>query len=378
MIIKTRNILADSAPKTYLTFAEISGTNVLRWNNPNGFQSSWAIQVGETGEEQTEIVLLSSSTPAGTAGTLTANTLYAHPANTPIYAIKFDQVVFERSTSGTTGTAAPMTGGTITLQPDNLFTQFDDTSGSTSYGYRTYFRNSVLAVNSTESDWIVYPGFSTYSLAALRDRARGRVWNGKYLTDDTLNDWINEWNDEMTNAAIEVNEDYAMGTADIPFGTSGLGTITNSDFKQVKRVWITYNGSDFFKSRKMDSNVFMPDQQFNSSMPGHYYQGDTILGVKPEQSGGTARIEYYKRNVRLVNDADELPVPMRGYTKSYIDYLENLALRKDGKYTEAQGPLAEAVRGKQQFKQELTPRDKTGQDYVDIKEAVQGDDYYPF
>ena len=101
MIIRTQNNLTVNAPKTFLTHDEVAGTGILRWRNAAGFTASWAVQVGETGEEQTEILLLGTATPAGTAGTLTANTSFAHPADTPIYGIKYNQVVYERSTAGT-------------------------------------------------------------------------------------------------------------------------------------------------------------------------------------------------------------------------------------------------------------------------------------
>src|SRR3990167_3796345 len=153
MLLRTKNNLTEGAPKTYLTFNEVAGTNIIRWSNPNGFEASWGIQIGETGEEQTEVNVISGNPSGGTAGTLTTNTLYAHPVNTPVYAIKYDQVVFERATAGTTGTASPMANGTVTIQADQPFTQFDDTTGSASYGYRTYYRSSGLAANSTESDW---------------------------------------------------------------------------------------------------------------------------------------------------------------------------------------------------------------------------------
>lgn len=373
MIVPTRNILADNATKTFTSFPEVAGTNVLRWKNPNGFNASWAVQVGETGEQQTEIINLGVQTPAGTAGSFISNTLYPHPENTPLYAIKYDQVVFEVSTAGTLGTAAPLTNGTLNLQINNLLTRFDDTNGSTAYAYKTYFRSSSLSVNSTESDWITFAGFSFYSLANLRDRSRSRLWNGKYLSDDVLTDWINEWKDELTNAAIAVNEDYSLGTTNVSFGTNGLGTITNTDFKQLKRVWITYNGQDNFQSQKMDSNVIWPNQVFNASQPHHYYQGDSVIVINPAQSGGTAGLEYYKLNTRLVEDTDELPVPMRGYTKSFNDYLEGLALKKDGKYTESLGPLSDAAKGKAQFIVELSPRDKSGPDYIQITEPLSGD-----
>ena len=74
MIIKTENILHEDAPETFLSYAENAGTNVLRWRNSSGAQASWAVQIGKTGEEKAEIVLLGTATPSGTAGTLTANT----------------------------------------------------------------------------------------------------------------------------------------------------------------------------------------------------------------------------------------------------------------------------------------------------------------
>ena len=98
--------------------------------------------MGERGHEQTEVLVLSGDPGNGTLGTTTAVSRYEHPADTPIYAIKYDQVVFERSTDGTAGTASPMTGGTVTYQADGTVTEFDDTSGSASYAYKTYFKNS--------------------------------------------------------------------------------------------------------------------------------------------------------------------------------------------------------------------------------------------
>ncbi|WP_460996725.1 hypothetical protein, partial [Staphylococcus aureus] len=72
-----------------------------------------------------------------------------------------------------------------------------------------------LVVNSTESDWITSAGFSFYSLGALRQRAKDKLVNASFITDDSLfNDWANEWKDEMANAVIAVNEDYSMGTVD--------------------------------------------------------------------------------------------------------------------------------------------------------------------
>lgn len=378
MIVTIKNTLALNAAKTYLSNGEVQGTNVLRWKNANGFSPSWGVQVGETGEEQTEVVLLGTATPAGTAGTLTANDSYEHPPDTPLYAIKYNQVVFERATAGTLGTATPMTNGTIPYAADGTVTGFDDTTGTTGYAYRVFFRNSVLgtAYDTPESDWLTPSGFAFYSLAKLRERIKAKLWSANYITDPILTDWVNEWKDEMTNAVVAVNEDYALGTVNVGFGTNGLGTITSTDFREVRRLWITYDGSTKFRSTKMDINGFLPDEVFNSTHPYHAYLGDNVLVIKPSDSAGTAEVVYYKNNAQLANDTDELPIPMRGYTKSFINYGLAQALKKDGKRDEADKELVEAIAAKTQFVSELAPRDKTGQTYINVVESVSGEDGY--
>lgn len=375
MLIKVENNLVDDQTvKTYLTNTESSGTSVLRWKNPNGFSASWAVQVGNTGEEQTEIVLLGASTPAGTAGTLTANTLYEHPADTPLYAIKYDQIVFERSTAGTAGTAAPMTDGTVKIQADQDYTQFEDSSGSSTYAYKTYYRNSVLTYNSTESDWITPANYSFYSLAKLRQRVKDKMWDASYVSDDLANDWINEYHEILRNEAIAVNEDYALGTTSIAFGTAGLGTITSQDFKQIRRIWVTYNGNDKYAATKMEYNEFQPDQTFNETHPYFYMFGENVVGVKPENTGGTMEIAYYSLGTALSNDTDELPVSMRGYTKGFIDYGLAMAYYKDNRTKEGQALETSARVIAEKFKNDISPRNKTGPTNIRLVETVSGED----
>ena len=374
MIIKTDNNLTVDAPKTFLTFNEASGTSVLRWKNPGGFSASWAIQVGETGEEQSEVVLLGTSTPAGTAGTLTANTLYEHPADTPVYATKYNQVVFEVSTGGTAGTAAPITDGTITVDPGQTFTQFDHTSGSTSYAYRTYFRNSALNITTTESDWTISSGFSYYALSSIRNRTRSKLWNSDFIKDVTIDYWINEWLEKMTNAGISVNQDYALGSTSVGFGTNGLGTISVSDFRgQVRRVWITYDGGqNNYQATKMTIREFIPDQQFSTTHPYFYMYGENVIGVKPEESGGTATVLYPQLFTPLQNDTDSLPISIRPYSKSFVDFGLAMSLYKDQKPQEAKSKEADAYAELEIFKTEIAPRAKTGPTMIQLVEPITG------
>lgn len=378
MIVKTRNLLAVSSPKSYLSNNESAGTNIFRIRNTAGFGSSWAIQIGETGAEQTEVLLLSGS-PGGTIGTSTANSTYEHSADTPIYAIKYDQIVFEVSLTGTAGTAAPLTNGTITYQADSEFTQFDDTAGSTTYAYRTFFRNSALAVNSTESDWITPAGFSFYSLANMRQRAKDKLWDAGYIKDDlTIDNWLNEIKDEFVTTLTTLNESYAIGTSQTAFdGTSGYGTITTADFTQAKQFWVTYDGVDDFESTRIDLSEIKPNAVYNSTLPRHAWRGDTVFQVLPVESGGTAKITFYRFGSILVEDTDELPLPLRPYTKAFVNYALAQALFKDGKTNEYALKIQEVERDKQMFISQLGDRDRSGPNTIRFVEAVSSDDLIP-
>lgn len=374
MIISSVNNLDVNAPVTYLSNAEVAGTTVVRVKNSTGLTTSWAVQLGKTGEQFTEVVI-GTPTNIGTLGVATTN--FAHPSNTPVYFTKFNQVVFERSTAGTAGTASPITAGTIGYQADSQYTIFDDTSGTPAYAYKTYFRSSVLAVNSIESDWITSTGFDFYSLAAIRQRVKDKLWISSFVTDSQVDSWINEHLETMSNKAIRVNEDYLIGTAAVGFGTNELGTITDTRFKQLRRVWVTYDGNSNFQATKMAINEYQPDEQFTTTRPYFYQQGDTVFGIRPANNGGTATLAYYQNASILQNDTDTLPISMRAYSKSFVNYSLAQALFKDGKSQEAGAKLGEVDADVQTFLTEIAPRAKTGPTYIRIKEVTTGEDWGP-
>lgn len=383
-IISVRNSLANEnwVPVTALAIDHAANVGTLTVYNLSGFNTSWAVQIGNTGQELSEIRLLSAATPAGTLGTFTANTSFEHPIDTPLYGIKYDKVVFGAATGGTNaaGTVAAITDGTVTIQADSAVTIFDYSSGTSTDAYKTRFRNSVTADQSDWSDWILPGGLPFYSLGRMRDRVKDKLFSSGYIrSDDTINDWINEWRENMTNAAIEVNEDYSIGTLDLAFsGTAELGTITNSGFKQLRRVWFTSNGVDFYQATKMEQTDYFPNQSFVGEMPFFYMQGDNILGRKPSDASGTARISFYSLGTVLTNDSDELPHSMRGYTKSFEHYVLAQAYRKDGKVSEYEQEMTLAEGDLARFVLQITPRNKTGPTYIEFSSPLTPDDWDVF
>jgi hypothetical protein len=377
-IIRVKNTLADNSPYSFVTSTMAAGGTSIPVKNPNAFQASWAVQIGNTGEETSEIFMLGTAAPDTTL-ILTGTTKYPHSVDTPVYAIKYDTIVFERSTAGTAGTATPLTGGTITIQADHDYTQFDDTSGATGYAYRAYFENSLApgTVITSESDWITDTGFSFYSKAKIRERVKDGLFNAGYLnkTDQQVDNWINEWLESMNNVAVDVNEDYNLGTVDVAHGTNGLGTITSTDFKDVRRVWYTTDGSNWYKASKIGIIDFRPDESFDNTCPKYYFQGDDIVGKKPDGESGTARIVYYRLGTVLSNDTDELPTVMKGYTKSFVSYGLANAYYLDGKEGLGDRYMGMANADREQFRSEITPRSKSGPEYISLVESINADDY---
>ena len=373
MIIQAKNNLTDLAQNTYLANPTTAGGTAFPVKNFNAFAASWAIQIGATGEDRSEVLVLGTAVPNGTLNT-TGASRYDHPTDTPIYAIKYNQIVFERSTAGTAGTATPMTDGTVTIQANNPVTIFDDTSGSSTYAYRTYYRNSVLNATTTESDWITSAGFSFYSLAKLRERVKGKLYDAGFIKDDaTIDDWINEWLENMNNAAVHVNQDYSLGTADVVFGTAGFGTITAANYKDIRRIWVTTDGNNFYAAQRISQNDFDPQQVFSASEPAYYPYGDNVFGVNPDGSVGTARLSYYTLPVVMNDDADELPVVMRGYSKSFVDYGLSQALQIDGKADQAKEKMRLAENALSLFVSDITPRSNSGPRFIRITDDVSGD-----
>lgn len=380
MIIRVKNSLADTAQSSFLSNPEASGVSTIRVKNINSFNSNWAVQMGATGEEQSEIKLISASAISGTALSLTANTTYDHPTDTPVFGIKFDQVVFMKSTAGTAGTATVITGGTVNVTPDSLTTEFDDTLGVSADAYKAKFRNSVTGEETSTSGFLTTGGFSFFSKAKIRERIKNKLFSTGFLDADNgqIDDWINEWMEELNNEAIKVDKSYALGTVDVAFGTAGLGTITSSDYKDLKRFWVTYNGTDKFRARKMDLTQVLPQEVFDSSRPIYMWRGDDVFEVKPAQSGGTAELIYYKRHTGLVNDTDELPMSMRSYTNSFVNYGVAEAYYNDQKKADGDRYISRAEAGRKKFIAGITPRSFTGINMINFDYSVAGDedDFY--
>lgn len=381
MLIKVKNLLDIDSSDTFLSAPITAGSGSIPVKNVNNFFTNWAVQIGKTGNAQSEIKIVTGFTN-GTSMTLSGTLTYSHNTDDPVYAIKYDKIIFKRSTSGTAGTVSAITNGTVTITPNNEYTTFDDTTGASTYAYKAAFYNSTTTETSSDSDWIVPSGYTFYSLNQLRERTKSKLFSAKFIKNDSIIDeWLNEWLEYLTNTAITVNQDYSLGTVDITIGTQtfgAIGTITNNDFKQLHRVWFTTNGNTYYNAGFKKVNEYEPDEVFVESHPYYFLLGDNLLGKLPA-TPGTARCIYYKIPSRLTNESDELPFSLRSYTKSFTEYALAQALYMDKQVAEADRHMASANNDAQKFLSEITPRSQTGISTIQIVAPISdNDDYWSF
>lgn len=375
MLLSVANQL-DSLRSTPYTFTAVdisAGGTVLGVRNINQFTNQYAIQIGRTGEEQAEIQTISGA-PSGTTITTAGTLVYNHSVDTPIYQIGYNKVIFKRSTSGTAGTATALTNGTVTITPDHQYTEFNDTSGASTYAYKTQYYNSVTGDLSAESDWFLPGGPGWYSLQKIRERTKNRLKSANFIKEDSvIDDWVNEYLEELNTAAININKDYLLGTTAVTFGTTGLGTITATDFVKAVKVEVNYSGTTYLRSGMVPVNQFDDTTSFSDAFPSHAWVGETVLKILPANAGGTVRVTYATGVSVLDSDGDELPHPMRHYTRGFTYYSLACALELDGKDAQAKLNYDKAQRVKMDFIKEITPRDNTGVQYIELVEGLTGD-----
>lgn len=377
MIINLSNDLTKQQANqiTYLASGITAGGSVLPVKNPAGFNANWAVQIGQTGEEGAEIVNPNSiggtSFTIGTNSSHSAGTfLFSHAQDTPLYQIHYDQFILYRSTSGTSGPFSSI--ATVSITPDSLFTQYDDTTGVAGGAYYAQYYNSLNGDLSGSSS-IFQPGGPTYySLQKIRQRIKDKLYSAGFIRDDTIiTDWINEAYEQLVNAAIKVNQGYLLGTAQYGFGTAGYGTITDSLFKQAVKMEVTYDGASYIPSTEVALRSFTESDFFNAYAPRHAWIGETVFEILPHNTPGTVKVTYATRFTPLVNDTDELTQTLKAYTTAFVEYGLAQAYGLDQK-SEYDKHMQVYELNKANFIAEITPRDQTGAKMIDIGESVSG------
>ena len=139
------------------------------------------ILIGSFGDEQAEIKEVDGAITAGTSLTVTAVT-FAHPINTPVRKIIFDQIeVYGNSTATSTGATLI---ATINIDVSSPYTEYV-VSGTTYafYGVRG-IRSTATTYSGAYSDFIAAAGFDTITVGFIIKQAFDAV--GEIVRSDGL------------------------------------------------------------------------------------------------------------------------------------------------------------------------------------------------
>ena len=381
MLLSIENKL-DQAPNTLVTFLSTAGTaggTAFPVKNVNGFNQNWAFQLGKTGEAQSEILLNPNNPAGGTVLNSSGVALYNHNVDTPVYQTNYDKVIFYRNIAGTTGSGTILANGTVNITPSQFYTEFNDTTGASTYGYQAQFYNSLTGQQTALSSYFFSTGPTFYSLQKLRGRAKHDLYSAQYIKDDsTIVDWINEWLEIMTNSMIKVNQGYAQGTVVYPFGPPAgspqvcLGTVTDPLFVRPVKIEVSYDMNTWTTSTELKPYQFSNQDFYSAIYPCHYWQSDNVFGMLPATQAGFVKFTYNLLYTPLVNDSDEVPLILKGYTTSCIEYVLYKAYSLDQKDDPADGHFQKFLTYQNAFITQITPRDLTSEKMINFSDSISG------
>jgi len=122
------------------------------------------IQIGEFGEEGTEIIKTHASTaPLVNDVTLASNLLQDHAKDTPVYIIPYDQIEISHAD---TETGAKSVLVLKNINPTNPEIRYEDTANTAGY-YFTRYKESIGSTFSAYSDAIPYAGYAMNTVGYL-------------------------------------------------------------------------------------------------------------------------------------------------------------------------------------------------------------------
>ncbi len=205
LLLARNNELIENRERTFLTAdVDVSDTSLtVKAVDSNAWADNDWIILGEIGTGNAEIMQIKGTVTDGTTLNIdnagSGGTRYTHSINEPVYRIDFNQVEFNRNTTDTTSGVSVLS--TAEVQPDDLFTRFEDTANTTGFGF-VRFKNSETSAFSPYSDGIPYTGYPATSLGRMIRMVR-RHLNEPDIDNITDEDIIEEINEKQRDVAHE-------------------------------------------------------------------------------------------------------------------------------------------------------------------------------
>ena len=197
MIIPVYNPSVEDYERSWLSQGVSAGVTSLTIDNVDDFASNDRIMIGELGREKTEVVTVSAV--VGNNTLTVGTTKFAHEANSPVTILRFDQIKYYRSTTGLTGTYNLLSTVDIDVDNADLLTNYDDTTGVSTYYYKVKFYHSISTAESTLSDPISGGGYDRNTVGFVIDELLREIGDEteESVSRTELIGYFNEVNDDI-------------------------------------------------------------------------------------------------------------------------------------------------------------------------------------
>lgn len=214
MLLKLRNrrLINLGTPKTRISTHTDSGSTSVSVVSDEGFSGSDKyVLLGEFGDENSEIKSFTSAT--GDVLTIPA-TSKDHPAGTPVYLLNANQVQFMRATTAS-GSYTELT--VVTVNPENEYTAYEDTTNSTGFGKARFYNEDADAAYGSYYEIIRYDQDDKKTRGFVKQTALDRCnayVDGSVISEEMLNNEVSlcdsrirreriRWTQESNRIAVE-------------------------------------------------------------------------------------------------------------------------------------------------------------------------------
>ena len=289
------------------------------------------ILLGEFGQEQSEVLIVSAVTASTNTITTTANSKFAHPESTKVTIIKYNQVRFYYSTSAT-DTAPTALATYQDIEPDDFYSKYYDTTYTTGYGFFLFYNSTTLKATAY-SNAIPYADFGLSTVSQIFDSFFSILNNKerKMITDDDAFAWLNEAYSFVQNELNLVNESFTVPAQTSIAVTSGTAEYAlASDFSSVVSVTESDDGTEigFLPLRDV---AYYRDSNATSSLTVKYYLRGAYIGFVPTPTSSATYYLYYKaKTSRISSYSSTVDMPNNEFYPllDFMMYRASLKLNK--------------------------------------------------
>ena len=323
--------LIKSSKSSFLSTNYVSGVSSLVIINSSGFNDNDYILIGEFGSETTEIMKIYSVNTSTHTLSLTSTTKFAHPQDTRISVLPYNQVRFYRTVNDTDRIlpSGELPGSPMDIQPEDFYTIYYDTINTTGFGWFLFY-NSTTDKVSSPSNAIPYGGFEEYSVKKIFDSFFSLLNNKelKLISNEDAFRWLNEGYSTMRNELNLVNQEYSVNSEYPLTTTSGTAEYElQSNFSDLVSVTDS-------EGNELDY-IEIPDIRRNNSFsvsnnPGYYLRGNYI-GITPTPTSSETYYLYFKsKSTSLSSYYDNIDLPNNNFYP-LLDHMMYRAGQKTGR-----------------------------------------------